>query len=70
MQIIDISELKAPKVGASVPADDFANYVAYKGDFVYVSDAKAGVKKIDIKDPLMPMAAASFDTSGYPNFSS
>jgi hypothetical protein len=50
----------------SAPFDGFANGVAIRGDFAYVSDETFGVRKFDVSRPASPKAAGGFKTPGEP----
>ncbi len=50
----------------SAPFDGFANGVAIRGNFAFVSDETYGVRRFDIKQPASPKPAGSFKTPGEP----
>ena len=62
--VVDVGRPDAPKVLGTAAVDDFASAVVLDGDFAYVADGLAGVKKFDVSDPEAPRLVSSYDTPG------
>jgi hypothetical protein len=64
LQVVDVSDPRAPQIIASVDTNGNANDVRILGRYAYVADGGAGIKIIDIANPAAPVIAGSVDTPG------
>jgi hypothetical protein len=67
LQIIDISDPRAPTILASIDTPGYARSVTLSADGTkaYVADESSGLQIIDISDPSAPTILASVYTPGY-----
>jgi sugar lactone lactonase YvrE len=64
LQIVDVTDRRAPHIVASLDTTGNANDVQVVGNRAYVADGPAGLQIIDITDPAHPQLLGTLDTPG------
>lgn len=64
LQIVDVTDRRAPRLVASLDTPGNANDVQVVGNRAYVADGSAGLQIIDITDPTRPQLLGTLDTPG------
>ena len=64
LQVVDVSNRRAPKIVGSLDTDGNAIDVRVRGNWVYLADGVAGLKIIDVSDATKPVLKGSLDTAG------
>ena len=64
MQIVDVSDRRAPQIIATLDTSGNANHIRVVGNLVYVADGSAGLQIIDVSNPAAPLLRATLNTPG------
>src|SRR6185369_5274695 len=67
LQVLDVSDRRAPRIIGSLDTPGNANDVRVVGNRVYVADGSAGLRIIDVTNPASPTFLGVLDTSGEAN---
>lgn len=67
LQVVDVTDRRAPRVVGSLDTPGNANDVRVVGERVYVADGSAGLRVIDVSTPSSPRLLGAFDTAGEAN---
>ncbi len=64
LQIVDLTNPKAPVIVGSYDTPGVANDVFVSGNYAYVADDGSGLQIIDVSNPKTPSLAGNYDTPG------
>lgn len=64
LHVVDVSNLNAPVLAATVNTPGNANDVRVAAGYAYVADGASGLQIVDVNNPLAPVLIAGFDTPG------
>ena len=64
LQVVDVADLSAPFVAASLDTPGNTNDLRVEGSFVYLADGAAGLRVLDLVDPLRPIDVGAIDLDG------
>jgi hypothetical protein len=67
LQVVDVTDRRAPRIVGSLDTPGNANDVRVVGHRAYVADGAAGLRVIDITNPASPVLLGSLDTPGVAN---
>ncbi len=67
LQVVDVSDRRAPRIIGSLDTPGNANDVRVVGNRAYVADGSAGLRIVDISNPASPVPLGSLDTAGEAN---
>jgi hypothetical protein len=67
LQVVDVTDRRAPRIVGSLNTPGNANDVRVVGNRVYVADGVAGLQIIDVTNPANPILSGSLDTLGEAN---
>jgi len=67
LQVVDVTDRRAPHIVGSLDTSGNANDVRVVGNRAYVADGSAGLKIIDITNPANPTLLGALDTAGEAN---
>lgn len=67
LQIVDVTDRRAPHIAGSLDTPGNANDVKIVGNRAYVADGSAGLRIIDITNPASPNLLGAMDTPGNAN---
>lgn len=67
LQVVDVSDRRAPRIIGSLDTPGNANDVRVVGNRVYIADGSAGLRIIDVTNPASPTLLGALDTPGEAN---
>jgi hypothetical protein len=67
LQVVDVSDRRAPRIIGSLDTPGNANDVRVVGNRAYIADGSAGLRIIDITTPASPTLLGALDTPGEAN---
>lgn len=67
LQVVDVTDRRAPRIVGSLDTPGNANDVRVVGNRAYVADGSAGLRVIDITNPVSPTLLGALDTPGEAN---
>ena len=67
LQVVDVSDRRAPRIIGSLDTPGNANDVRVVGSRAYIADGSAGLRIIDITNPASPTLLGALDTPGEAN---
>lgn len=67
LQVVDVSDRRAPRIVGSLDTPGNANDVRVVGNRAYIADGSAGLRIVDISNPASPVPLGSLDTAGEAN---
>jgi hypothetical protein len=67
LQVVDVSDRRAPRIIGSLDTPGNANDVRVVGNRAYIADGSAGLRIIDVTNPASPTFLAALDTPGEAN---
>jgi hypothetical protein len=67
LQVVDVTDRRAPRIVGSLDTPGNANDVRVVGNRVYIADGAAGLQIINVNNPNAPTLLGSIDTSGEAN---
>lgn len=67
LQVVDVTDRRAPRIVGSLDTPGNANDVRVVGNIAYVADGSAGLRIIDVTNPISPSLLGALDTPGEAN---
>ena len=67
LQVLDVSDRRAPRIVGSLDTPGNANDVRVVGNRAYIADGSAGLRVIDVTNPASPTLLGALDTPGEAN---
>jgi hypothetical protein len=67
LQVVDVSDRRAPRIIGSLDTPGNANDVRVVGNRAYIADGSAGLRIIDVTNPASPTLLGALDTPGEAN---
>jgi hypothetical protein len=67
LQVVDVTDRRAPRIVGSLDTPGNANDVKVVGNRAYIADGSAGLRIIDITNPINPTLLGALDTAGEAN---
>ena len=67
LQVVDVTDRRAPRIVGSLDTTGNANDVKVVGNIAYVADGSAGLRIIDVTNPANPSLLSALDTPGEAN---